>query len=385
MESAQSTYYLQVVPVGESPVWPVDEAELNINSQEIEGGLMQFWAYPKSSGLSSSSIPHAQVLASQVSTPRPVILIDQIADKMLELVLVKSGIAYGKTESNLDNLEDNLSEILDYGKNKFNIKIDNFMTTSRVTPEIEQKLDSLEGSENVVSEADEGIVQGAKEPEVMESNISDEEDVIAQGSEVIPDEIATSPVASRDDDEKTDAFQNIKGADPSKVFRAEPTLGGLSPGGNKKSSNLLTWILILVLLAGLGGAGFLLRDKITSMFVGSETKKEAEMAPAPTPTPEATPEPVARADYSVRVLNGTTTTGLAAELSDSLKEIGWKTLPVGNSTDKNVAQTLVKVKAGQDQLANQMITDLSSDYEASRGADLKSSDSADVEVVIGKK
>ncbi len=385
-ESAQ--YYLQVVPSGESPVWPVPATDLVVGSQEVEGGFTQYWAYPKSTGTLISELPHAQRLASQISTPKPVILIDQPSENLLELVLVKGGVAFAKTDSNITNLEDNLSEILDYGKNRFNIKIDNFMTTSRVTPDVEQKLDDLEGTENV-SEAAGEKVDGPEEENVIPND--NEEQDLANASSPIPTEVegsedsSNAPIFPDSKMNESDTFTNLRGVDPTKVFRSEPTLGGL-PANRKKSSNLVTWILIVILLGGLGAGGYLFRSKLTAMFNGSkDTTKDLTASASPTPTPEATPVPLVKSEYSLRVLNGTTTTGLAADLSDKLKQLGWTMLPVGNSADKKVAQTTVKVKEGQDRLAEEIIKDLASDYEASRGADLKDSDTADAEVVIGKK
>jgi hypothetical protein len=149
-----------------------------------------------------------------------------------------------------------------------------------------------------------------------------------------------------------------------------------------KSSKLHFVILALIGLVVLGSAVYLLKYQFKA------TKPSPTPSPSPvaqaTPTPSPTPVPIDRSKYTVRVLNGTGKSGLAASVSAKLKDLGYKIDKTGNAS--NTDQTTISAKRGDDELIKQLITDLTSDYKASSAsAFLKPSDSADAEVIIGSK
>jgi hypothetical protein len=104
-----------------------------------------------------------------------------------------------------------------------------------------------------------------------------------------------------------------------------------------------------------------------------------------TPTPEPTPEAVDRSKFKIRVLNGTTKTGLAASVSAKLKDLGYQTDKVGNATNSAFQTTLVRVKQSSTGLLDQLIRDVAPDFSAASSTELKDSDSADGEVILGTK
>ncbi len=143
----------------------------------------------------------------------------------------------------------------------------------------------------------------------------------------------------------------------------------------------LLLILGLIVLLAIGATGYLLRNKFT----------KAEPSPTPTPelqAPAAEPSPTPsfdRSKFTIRVLNGTSTSGLAGSESAKLKDLGYKIGKTGNATSSSTPRTLVKVKASASGLLDALIKDLKPDYDASDGGALKDSDDVDGEVVLGSK
>lgn len=356
MQSAQSEYYLQIVKSGDNLQWPVPEEELTIGSQEIGSGYTQYWAYSKSSGKEATDLPHAEVVASEHLTHDPVVLIDQPypataeVKNYLELILAKDGHAFGKSESSLDNLEDNLGSILDYAKNQLGIQINHFMTTKRVSPEVETMLDKLEGG------------RGGNTVESEETVAVDPVPVSAPG-------VSSGP---------GDPIKTAWGADNSKLASQTPN----------NHSNMIKIGVIIIILAILLGGAFIFRDRISSKLNGPpQVTDEGEKQPFPTPQPSPTPTPISldRSQLKVRVLNGTTKTGAAATLADKLKKLEWQITNTGNNSRQDIAGTLVRAKSATDSAAQVLVFDLAPDLKASISADLKKTDKADLEVVIGKE
>lgn len=145
-------------------------------------------------------------------------------------------------------------------------------------------------------------------------------------------------------------------------------------------------ITIVVVLIVLIGAGFFLKTRID--------KLTAEPTPSPTsvattpittePTPSPTPS-FDRSKYTLRILNGTKTAGLAATVSAKLKDLGYQIGKTGNATSSAIEQTAVRTKNGNDDLIAQLIKDLASDYQAASASALKASDDVDAEIIIGTK
>jgi hypothetical protein len=154
-----------------------------------------------------------------------------------------------------------------------------------------------------------------------------------------------------------------------------------SANSNKKgNTKAIMLILGLVVLIVIGVAAFFLRDKFT--------KPEPSPSPSPVSQLEESPSPSPafdRSKYTLRVLNGTKTGGLAASVSAKLKDLGYQIGKTGNATGSAVAVTTIRIKGSNSELLNQLTTDLSPDYSASAGASLTDSDDVDAEVVIGNK
>ncbi|MDO8638736.1 MAG: LytR C-terminal domain-containing protein [Candidatus Daviesbacteria bacterium] len=371
MEDSAQEYYLQVLRDGVAPKWPRPEEELLIGAQKLSAGYTQHWAYVKESSAIShqpSDLPHAEKLAEDYHSEKPAILIDQPQrgdnqkENFLELILVKDGHVWSKSESSLENLDDNLFDILDFAKKQFNMKVEHFMTTSNVSEEVEKKMDQVEKDE----------------PQPKADRPLDEE--------VAEDVIIPSSMP----DKSGNYF----------VKRDEPVFNQPLGGNAVKNDGFfskLTPFLIPVIIIGLIFVGTLLfKDQIFSKF--KNVKQQGVSAifsfssptPIPTPTsiPTPTPTPIpsfAKSDIQVRVLNGTTVIGAAKTLAEKLKGDGWAILTTGNNSNQAVAQTVVSGKTGKDDIISAMVADLKGEFEATIGANLKDTDKADLEVVIGKK
>lgn len=165
--------------------------------------------------------------------------------------------------------------------------------------------------------------------------------------------------------------------------KSEYTLGEPTKKGNK-----FAFIIILVIgLAVIGGAVYLLKNQLT----GSSNNVTAP-TPIPTPFIEATiiptptPEPVLdRSGFKVRVLNGTSKSGLAASISGKLTDLGYKSDRVGNATNSAFLKTIIRLKPSAASLSAQLIKDLNPDLSAQSEGELRSNDSADAEVIIGQE
>lgn len=159
----------------------------------------------------------------------------------------------------------------------------------------------------------------------------------------------------------------------SQIYAGHPR----SRSGKKIPSLLGIGIIILVLLISL------------FLFRGSGEKVE----PSPTPLPLSETEPTSsplpeasfdRSDYKLRVLNGTTTSGLAASTSAKLKDLGYKIEKVANATNSAFLKTEVRVKPDLKELLENLLKDLSAiEFEGEEGPQLKDSDTSDGEVILG--
>ena len=323
-------YFLQTVKDGDTPAWPVPEDGLIIGNQPLGSGYIQYWAYPASSGKRAEDLPPAEVAAAEHKTSSPAILIDQKSDNLLNIVLVKDGHAWLHTDSSTRNLEDSIATMLDFARDKFSLEVEHFMTTEGVSREVEQRLDRLENSE---AEENGPLIR---------------------------------PLGSNYE---------------------RPPLPSRPQAGNQNSrvSGRLAVIVPAILIIGVFAGAVIYKDKILNRLKFNQPAKEAVVLPSPTPIPTPTAIPLDRGQYKVRVLNGTTKTGAAGSLADTLKDKGWEIVSTGNAkkqTGKVPGKARISVKESLDQVLATMTADLENELAATTGAELKSTDKADVEVVI---
>ncbi len=179
----------------------------------------------------------------------------------------------------------------------------------------------------------------------------------------------------------------------------------------KKSGNMLRFIIILLVIIGIGGFG-------VYSFWGKENKQSIEVTPVvPTPTdfvfptealtvtlaPSVTATPSAkktptptvsskdtktgldRALLNIQILNGSGVVGAATKMSEILKELGYNISSAGNADTFDYENLTIQVKSTVGTYLPLLKSDLSSSYTiGSTSATLSASSSADAVVIIGK-
>jgi hypothetical protein len=149
-------------------------------------------------------------------------------------------------------------------------------------------------------------------------------------------------------------------------------------------SKLLIIVLVVIVLGLIGGSVYLFRDRLPFGEADPSPSPSALQAPvAQDSTPAPTPESFDRTQYKIRVLNGTTTSGLAGSASAKLKELGYQIERTGNATNSAFEKTQVRVKADATDLLEQLIQDLSGDFAGEASTNLRDNDTADAEIILG--
>lgn len=169
--------------------------------------------------------------------------------------------------------------------------------------------------------------------------------------------------------------------DTNHTFHAPTT--GIYNDPPKGSSKLVMLILAVVILAVIGASAYFLRGKFTGSAEPSPSPLEEVSITESTPAP--TPSGLDRSKFTLRVLNGTGTAGLAASVSAKLKDLGYQIERTGNATNSAFTKTIVRGKTDSTDLIAQLIKDLAPEYDASQGASLRASDASDAEVIIGEE
>lgn len=149
------------------------------------------------------------------------------------------------------------------------------------------------------------------------------------------------------------------------------------------ASKPLLLVLSLIVLLSIGATGYLLKDKFTSSEEPMSTPSPTGGLEAPITQPSPTPS-FDRNKFTLRLLNGTKTSGLAATVSAKLKDLGYIINKTGNATNSAFTKTAVRVKKESSSgLLEQLIKDLSPDYSVEEAVNLKDSDTVDAEVILG--
>lgn len=176
---------------------------------------------------------------------------------------------------------------------------------------------------------------------------------------------------------------NMEGNDPNNFFSQH------QPQPAKRANKFHLLILVIIGIVVIGFTVYILKGGFGDIKIGTASPSPSPSATAtPEATPTPTPEPeIERGEFTVRVLNGTSTSGLAGKIRDKMKELGYKTATPGNAADSDVAQTEIRVKEGSESatLYERLKLDLAPDYEAVEGEKLDDKVAYDAEVIIGAK
>lgn len=180
--------------------------------------------------------------------------------------------------------------------------------------------------------------------------------------------------------------------------QTQPSAVTGSPIYQESQEKNAKWLWLLIILIIIGALVFAFFRGIGPFAAISPFAKQASPTPESSPfvesspVTESSPSPssdtssLKRGDVTVKVLNGSGTTGKAATVRDFLEGLGWKVSSIGNADNSDYATTEVQFKSDSSDFKDLIVSDLSSKYSASAGTkSLESSSSADLVVIVGTK
>ena len=156
------------------------------------------------------------------------------------------------------------------------------------------------------------------------------------------------------------------------------------PQAPKRASKFHLLILVIIGIVVIGFTVYILKGGFGDLSLTTKSSPSPSPVENPSSTPTPTPKPD-RAQYKLRVLNGSGKTGLAASVSAKLKDLGYQTDKTGNATNSAFAQTIVRVKSSLESFIPQIVKDLAPDFDAAGNSSLKDSDTVDIEVILGAR
>jgi hypothetical protein len=164
---------------------------------------------------------------------------------------------------------------------------------------------------------------------------------------------------------------------------AEENFNALFPEPSVAISNPPSWIMWIVLLGAsaiVGVVGYrLVSNKLDAWLTASPTATPTTVTSSPSPTatttvtatatptatasitPTATPTSsttINKSTISIRVLNGTTTSGLAATVKSQLENAGFTVRTIGNAQNQNYTTGVVYYQSGQKAAADLVLASL---------------------------
>ena len=150
---------------------------------------------------------------------------------------------------------------------------------------------------------------------------------------------------------------------------------------NKKVALIIIVGIIAALI--IGGTMIARRNK-TSEATITPTPSFVEPTEEPTPTPE---EEADIATFNVKVLNGTSTAGLAAKVKTQLETAGFTVSSVGNADKKDYQQVVIQAKTTvPSSVTDTLKATLAKTYPVSSSVEeLDDSDEDDIVVIVGMK
>lgn len=152
------------------------------------------------------------------------------------------------------------------------------------------------------------------------------------------------------------------------------------------------WLWLLIILIIIGALVFAFFRGIGPFAQFKKSTEQAEFSPTPevvsSPASEASPEAdeVDRSKPQIRVLNGSGVVGVASSFKDFIEGLGYKVASIGNAENYDYSQTEVRFKEDFKNYEETLVSDLSDKYSVKvSSSDLESSDSADIEIIVGSK
>lgn len=149
----------------------------------------------------------------------------------------------------------------------------------------------------------------------------------------------------------------------------------------KKSKK--TFVVLAVIILALVAGGFLLRKNIKKVLQPGAVQPSPSMV-AQTAQPTPTPPALVRSEWTLEVLNGSATAGLAKKVAVKLEALGYPVIKTGNADKSSYAQTEILVKKELADKVGLVIADIKEVVKiASQAGELKDS-TASARIILGK-
>lgn len=145
---------------------------------------------------------------------------------------------------------------------------------------------------------------------------------------------------------------------------------------------LIALVVLLLAAAVAGGGYFWYRHHVAEQASGSETGSAGQLTEEPTPTAAPTPS-VNRREWTIDVLNGTATAGLAKKVADELKALGYQVGKVGNADKKDYKTSELHVSSTNKVKALDTLPDFKTYGVTEAAGDLPKTASMSAKLIIG--
>lgn len=149
------------------------------------------------------------------------------------------------------------------------------------------------------------------------------------------------------------------------------------PLQEKKKSKKLLFIIIIIVL---GLAGFLMIRSNSLLKQNTEPTPSPQAIQTPQPTPAAI---LIRSDWSLEVLNGSGTSGLAKQIALKLQDLGYQVVKTGNA-DRDYDKTQILIKKELLEKADLVIADIKDVIKIASVAGELTEGTASARIIIGK-
>lgn len=191
-------------------------------------------------------------------------------------------------------------------------------------------------------------------------------------------------------EEKLDSPEETKTETEEQEEQPASTFGSFTkqnePKEKKGSLGFFIMVVIIAFLIGLGGmVGFTYFQDADLM------QKVTELTASPTPTPKPTSAPtpttksVDKEDYTIKVMNGSGISGLAAESKSELEAAGFTVASIGNADNSDYTSTIIAAKKSVDEAyLTELTKELEKSYKVEIAAKtLPASSGTDIEITLG--
>lgn len=236
------------------------------------------------------------------------------------------------------------------------------------------------------------VIEEERAEETKSPIVVEEEPEKAQ--EVAPDTVESTPaldeerhdmVQSGESEKDSTMQEENKQEDLRRPESQDSMWSNESPSVETKSGKskapVLIFLIVLLALLGAGGTYWYLQGRQAT----DETLEEElsdELVPMEQPTPTPTVASVNREEWTIDVLNGTGTAGLARKVADELEALGYTIGTVGNATGDYTSSEL-HVLADDEDAAEGLLSDFKKYGVTSLETDLEDEDSMSVQFIIG--